>query len=324
MASHAHMDLIPPLSDDRIPATSVLPRSGRCAATRVEYCRGAHGAAERHRPQRTLRRHSRGIDSLHRHATVLMRFGGYTILTVPTLFTPGITSISATGSSRDRRAPDAGSAGPFALRRRSFRSRRGGLTGSFRADRPTPKRSVGFNATALNPPSVGVATARQERRISAPYPGHAGQTWSGAGRAASATRYGKPARVRYGSPFRLYISGDTMIHDEFRTIPAQSGSIHVALLHLGGTRDVLGISVTMDAKQGVEALKILDARTTTTTVFKSPLDDFKTARPTRGTRGESPLPIPWGDVRVPLRARATPHGADSRQGRSRPEPQRGR
>jgi L-ascorbate metabolism protein UlaG (beta-lactamase superfamily) len=85
-----------------------------------------------------------------------------------------------------------------------------------------------------------------------------------------------------GAPFRLYISGDTLIHDEFRKIPARTGRLHVALLHLGGTR-VLGIYVTMDAQQGLEALRILDAKTTIPIhyndygVFKSPLEDFKAA-----------------------------------------------
>ena len=55
-----------------------------------------------------------------------------------------------------------------------------------------------------------------------------------------------------------------------------------ALLHLGGTR-VLGILVTMDAEQGVEALRIIDPRTAVPIhyndygVFKSPLEDFKKA-----------------------------------------------
>jgi L-ascorbate metabolism protein UlaG (beta-lactamase superfamily) len=84
------------------------------------------------------------------------------------------------------------------------------------------------------------------------------------------------------SPFRLFISGDTLIHDEFRRIPGRTGPIHVALLHLGGTR-VLGIYVTMDAQQGVEAVRILNPETAIPihyndyTAFKSPLDDFKAA-----------------------------------------------
>jgi L-ascorbate metabolism protein UlaG (beta-lactamase superfamily) len=48
---------------------------------------------------------------------------------------------------------------------------------------------------------------------------------------------------------RLYISGDTLIHDRLREIPQRFPEIDLALLHLGGTR-VLGILVTMDAEHG--------------------------------------------------------------------------
>ncbi|HEX8151833.1 MAG TPA: MBL fold metallo-hydrolase [Thermoanaerobaculia bacterium] len=84
------------------------------------------------------------------------------------------------------------------------------------------------------------------------------------------------------NPFRLFITGDTLIHEEFRHIPKRVKGIHLALLHLGGTR-VLGVLVTMDAEQGVEAFRILDPQTAIPIhyndyeVFKSPLDDFKRA-----------------------------------------------
>src|SRR3712207_2495447 len=55
---------------------------------------------------------------------------------------------------------------------------------------------------------------------------------------------------------RLYISGDTLIHDRLREIPRHFPEIDLALLHLGGTK-VLGILVTMDAGQGVEAIRIV-------------------------------------------------------------------
>ena len=81
---------------------------------------------------------------------------------------------------------------------------------------------------------------------------------------------------------RLYVSGDTLVHDDLREIPKRFPSIDLALLHLGGTR-ILGVLLTADAKQGVELLRIVDARTNIPihyddyTVFKSPLEDFKTA-----------------------------------------------
>jgi L-ascorbate metabolism protein UlaG (beta-lactamase superfamily) len=85
-----------------------------------------------------------------------------------------------------------------------------------------------------------------------------------------------------GTRLRLYISGDTLVHNRLREIPQRYPEIDLALLHLGGTR-VLGILVTMDAEQGVEALRIIDPRTAVPIhyndygVFKSPLEDFQRA-----------------------------------------------
>jgi L-ascorbate metabolism protein UlaG (beta-lactamase superfamily) len=81
---------------------------------------------------------------------------------------------------------------------------------------------------------------------------------------------------------RLYITGDTLIHDRLREIPQRFPEIDLALLHLGGTR-VLGIAVTMDAEQGVEMMRIMDPKETIPihyndyTAFKSSLEDFKRA-----------------------------------------------
>ena len=88
--------------------------------------------------------------------------------------------------------------------------------------------------------------------------------------------------VRDETRLRLYISGDTLIHERLGEIPRHYPEIDVALLHLGGTK-VLGIMVTMDAEQGVEAIRIIDPRTAIPihyndyTVFKSSLEDFKRA-----------------------------------------------
>ncbi len=79
---------------------------------------------------------------------------------------------------------------------------------------------------------------------------------------------------------RMYISGDTLVHNRLKEIPKRHPDIDLALLHLGGTR-VLGLMVTMDAKQGVEALRIvaptlaIPIHYNDYTVFKSPLEDFK-------------------------------------------------
>jgi L-ascorbate metabolism protein UlaG (beta-lactamase superfamily) len=82
-----------------------------------------------------------------------------------------------------------------------------------------------------------------------------------------------------GRDLRIYISGDTLVYDDLREIPERFPGVDLALLHLGGTR-VLGILVTMDGRQGVEAIRIVTPRQAIPihnddyTVFKSPLADF--------------------------------------------------
>ena len=79
---------------------------------------------------------------------------------------------------------------------------------------------------------------------------------------------------------RMYITGDTLVYKDLKEIPARYPGIDLALLHLGGTR-VVGLMVTMDGKQGVEALKIVAPTVAIPihyndyTAFKSPLEDFE-------------------------------------------------
>lgn len=81
---------------------------------------------------------------------------------------------------------------------------------------------------------------------------------------------------------RLYITGDTLVFDELNEIPKRYPSIDLALFHLGGTQ-IMGILLTMDAEQGVEAIRIINPREVIPIhyndyeVFKSPLEDFKKA-----------------------------------------------
>jgi L-ascorbate metabolism protein UlaG (beta-lactamase superfamily) len=80
----------------------------------------------------------------------------------------------------------------------------------------------------------------------------------------------------------LYISGDTLVFDQLREIPNRYPTIDLGLFHLGGTR-IMGILLTMDAEQGVEAVRIINPREAIPIhyndyeVFKSPLEDFKKA-----------------------------------------------
>lgn len=82
-----------------------------------------------------------------------------------------------------------------------------------------------------------------------------------------------------GNLFRMYITGDTLIHEALREIPRRYPDIDLALLHLGGTM-VAGILLTMDGKQGVQMMKIVKPNLAIPIhfndyiVFKSPLRDF--------------------------------------------------
>jgi|KBSMisStandDraft_5_1062788.scaffolds.fasta_scaffold27211_3 L-ascorbate metabolism protein UlaG (beta-lactamase superfamily) len=84
-----------------------------------------------------------------------------------------------------------------------------------------------------------------------------------------------------GRPYRMYISGDTMVYDDIRDIPRRYPDVDLALLHLGGTR-ILGVmTVTMDGKDGVRMLQIIAPKRAIPIhyndydVFKSPLSDFE-------------------------------------------------
>ncbi len=81
---------------------------------------------------------------------------------------------------------------------------------------------------------------------------------------------------------RLYITGDTLVFDDLHEIPKRYPDIDLGLFHLGGTT-IMGILLTMDAEQGVEAVRIVNPRRVIPIhyndyeVFKSPLEDFKRA-----------------------------------------------
>jgi len=90
--------------------------------------------------------------------------------------------------------------------------------------------------------------------------------------------------------WRVYVSGDTLPVEALADIPKRFPDIDLALLHLGGT-SVLGIIVTMTGAQGVEAMRMIDARESVPihfddySVFTSGLDDFKRAVDAAGLGG---------------------------------------
>ncbi|MDQ2888325.1 MAG: MBL fold metallo-hydrolase [Chloroflexota bacterium] len=88
--------------------------------------------------------------------------------------------------------------------------------------------------------------------------------------------------TRDKTTMRLYITGDTLIFKQLKEIPKRYPDIDLALLHLGGTK-FFGVMLTMDAKQGVEAMRLINPHEAIPihyndyNVFKSPLEDFKSA-----------------------------------------------
>lgn len=81
--------------------------------------------------------------------------------------------------------------------------------------------------------------------------------------------------------YRMYISGDTMVFDDIKKIPRRYPDVDLALFHLGGTRLLNLVTVTMDAKEGVKMMRIIVPRKAIPIhyndydVFKSSLGDFK-------------------------------------------------
>ena len=81
--------------------------------------------------------------------------------------------------------------------------------------------------------------------------------------------------------FRIYITGDTTVFDDIKEIPKRYPNIDLALLHLGGTT-IMGIMLTMDAKEGLEMFNIVNPKKAIPIhyndydVFKSPIEDFQT------------------------------------------------
>lgn len=81
--------------------------------------------------------------------------------------------------------------------------------------------------------------------------------------------------------YRMYISGDTMVFKDIHEIPKRYPGVDLALLHLGGTRLIGLVTVTMDGKDGVEMMRIIVPKKAIPIhyndydVFKSPLSDFE-------------------------------------------------
>ena len=102
----------------------------------------------------------------------------------------------------------------------------------------------------------------------------------------------------FESGYRMYITGDTLMVDELKEIPQryEGLDIDLMLIHLGGTTipgpSLPLLMVTMDAKQGVELMHLINPDITIPIhyddydVLMSPLDDFKKAVSQAGLDGK--------------------------------------
>jgi L-ascorbate metabolism protein UlaG (beta-lactamase superfamily) len=81
---------------------------------------------------------------------------------------------------------------------------------------------------------------------------------------------------------RIYISGDTLYHSALNEIVQRFPGIDVAIVHLGGTKLLGLITVTMNGRQGTRLVSLLKPRSVVPVhfddyrIFKSPLADFET------------------------------------------------
>ena len=57
----------------------------------------------------------------------------------------------------------------------------------------------------------------------------------------------------------LYLSGDTLFHEDLAELRDRFGEVDVAFLHLGAMR-LMGVQVTMDAGQGIQLINLLQPR----------------------------------------------------------------
>lgn len=99
----------------------------------------------------------------------------------------------------------------------------------------------------------------------------------------------RPANHDFVCGYRIYITGDTLMVDDLKKIPElyRNERIDLMLAHLGGTTipsptlAPLALMVTMDAKQGVELIRLIQPDLTVPIhyddydVFASSLQDFK-------------------------------------------------
>jgi L-ascorbate metabolism protein UlaG (beta-lactamase superfamily) len=87
---------------------------------------------------------------------------------------------------------------------------------------------------------------------------------------------------------RVYLTGDTLMYDAIHEIARRCPDIDLAVIHLGGTTLPGGLVVTMDGRQGADLLEVVRPRRAVPvhvddySVMRSPLSDFTDEMARRG------------------------------------------
>jgi L-ascorbate metabolism protein UlaG (beta-lactamase superfamily) len=87
---------------------------------------------------------------------------------------------------------------------------------------------------------------------------------------------------------RVYLTGDTLMYEGVHEIARRCPDVDLAVVHLGGTTLPGGLVVTMDGRQGADLLDVVRPRravpvhTDDYTAFRSPLSDFTDEMARRG------------------------------------------
>ena len=95
-----------------------------------------------------------------------------------------------------------------------------------------------------------------------------------------------------GAAYRIYISGDTLVYDDIAEIPRRFPDVDLALLHLGGTRILRLVKVTMDGEDGARMIQVIAPQRAIPIhyndydIFRSPLSDFERAVRSAGLEGK--------------------------------------
>ncbi|SEG40826.1 L-ascorbate metabolism protein UlaG, beta-lactamase superfamily [Thermomonospora echinospora] len=103
---------------------------------------------------------------------------------------------------------------------------------------------------------------------------------------------------------RLYQSGDTVMYDQIAEVRHRYPDIDLGIVHLGGTRPLNLVTVTMDGRQGadwvetVQPDRVMPVHYDDYSVMKSPLSDFEAELRRRGL-SDRMIPVERGGS-IPL------------------------